>query len=295
MRLKCLCLFVLTGMLCLGAWGSEPCGTCHEDIPLGPAGKAHMKVASFEVQGHAVGCEGCHDGGLLEQHMEEGDAQFVVTYGDHSEDGNQACMSCHATLGMGTWDASEHASEGLACTECHTIHSGEAAVSCFTCHEDVAASFRMPSHHPVGPGRMSCESCHDPHAATDDHLKAQTRPNDLCYDCHPTKEGPFIFEHEPVLEDCSLCHSPHGSIANNLLVANEPTLCLQCHEFHFHSNHGGQAAGNVAVGTGTYRNPHGELGLNRAMTTKCTQCHTRIHGSDQPSQTVTGAGRGLMR
>ena len=43
------------------------------------------------------------------------------------------------------------------------------------------------------------------------------------------------FEHEPVFEGCDGCHAPHGAVANNLLVQNEPFLCLQCHQPHFHS------------------------------------------------------------
>ena len=36
-------------------------------------------------------------------------------------------------------------------------------------------------------------------------------------------------------------------------------------------------------------------GFKRSMLTKCTQCHARVHGSDLPSQTVPGGGRGLTR
>jgi hypothetical protein len=36
-------------------------------------------------------------------------------------------------------------------------------------------------------------------------------------------------------------------------------------------------------------------GYRRAYTTKCTQCHTKVHGSDSPSQTVPSLGRGLTR
>ena len=31
------------------------------------------------------------------------------------------------------------------------------------------------------------------------------------------------------------CHDPHGAMVNNMLKQNEPFLCLQCHEMHFHS------------------------------------------------------------
>ena len=33
----------------------------------------------------------------------------------------------------------------------------------------------------------------------------------------------------------------------------------------------------------------------QAFATKCTQCHTQVHGSDLPSQAVPGLGQGLMR
>jgi hypothetical protein len=35
--------------------------------------------------------------------------------------------------------------------------------------------------------------------------------------------------------------------------------------------------------------------FQRAWTTKCTQCHFEIHGSDLPSQAVPGKGKALTR
>ena len=42
-------------------------------------------------------------------------------------------------------------------------------------------------------------------------------------------------------------------------------------------------------------NPWGPTGYKRAYTTKCTQCHVYVHGTDLPSQTVPGQGNALMR
>ncbi len=84
-------------------------------------------------------------------------------------------------------------------------------------------------------------------------------------------------------------------MANNLLVANEPALCLQCHEFHFHAGYRGSAGHEQDVGGFVRTNPWGPTGMNRAFTTNCTQCHSRIHGSDLPSQGVPSSGRGLVR
>ena len=61
--------------------------------------------------------------------------------------------------------------------------------------------------------------------------------NETCYTCHMEKRGPFVHVHEPVAEDCSNCHNPHGTVAENLLKARPPFLCHQCH-----TPHGGQVA-----------------------------------------------------
>src|SRR3546814_1668122 len=34
--------------------------------------------------------------------------------------------------------------------------------------------------------------------------------------------------------DCSICHKPHGSVNDNLLVNRGPWLCQQCHLAQFH-------------------------------------------------------------
>ncbi len=95
-------------------------------------------------------------------------------------------------------------------------------------------------------------------------------------------------------EDCRICHAPHGSVANNLLVANEPTLCLQCHDFHFHAGYKPPEDEIVDVGGFERENPFGSQGMNIAFTTDCTGCHSHIHGSDTPSQTTPGRGQGLI-
>lgn len=303
-------LLAALAAVCALAWPTMAedgpvCADCHDEVAAGMVHQVHMRIQPFEVYGRQVGCEGCHGDGT--QHMEEGDADLIRTFAEWTADDVDACMSCHGNIGgggtyadgssLGSWQASTHAMENIACGACHGVHEAKSPLkSCISCHPDVYASFQLPNHHPVPEGMMSCNSCHNPHSASEGMLvNADMRLNDLCYTCHQSIEGPFIFEHEPVEESCSLCHAPHGSVANNLLTANEPMLCLQCHELHFHAALRSPEEEEIEIGGNTRYNPYGEHGMNISFTTKCSQCHSQIHGTDLPSQTLTGAGFGMVR
>jgi DmsE family decaheme c-type cytochrome len=256
------------------------------------AGTPHLRIQSFEVNGRAVGCEGCH--GDPTKHIESGEAADINRF-DADGSGEDICLECHLTKGASEWRASTHSSEELSCVSCHTVHTKTQPLdACRTCHSDVLAQFRLPSHHPVPEGKMACTSCHNTHSANEAALKTNQRTTELCYECHQDKEGPFIFEHPPVQEDCGQCHQPHGAVTANLLSVNEPMLCLQCHDLHFHA---GYLSGEDEVEQGGFprENPFGVRSLNVAFTTKCSQCHLRVHGSDLPSQSVPGRGEGLVR
>jgi DmsE family decaheme c-type cytochrome len=286
----------LIGVVCALALpavaADSPCADCHDEIAVEMANQIHMRIEPFEVFGRQVGCEGCHGDGT--KHMEEGDPSLIRTFSNPAEDVS-ACLDCHSLKNQGEWTASTHAMENITCLDCHAIHqTANPLDTCKDCHQQVYAQFALPSHHPVLEGKMGCDSCHNPHAATEYQLNTPMRLNDLCYTCHQGMEGPFVFEHAPVVEDCSLCHVAHGAIPNNLLTANEPTVCLQCHEFHFHA---GLLSpdGEWEVGGTERENPLGEHSFNASFTTKCTQCHSQVHGTDLPSQSTPGAGRGLVR
>ena len=288
---------MILGMVCAIAWPlfaqeGPSCADCHDEVAAGMKNQIHMRIKSFEVYGREVGCVGCHGDGTA--HMEEGDPALIRTF--QKADDNKVCIECHQNKNHPDWASSTHAMEGILCTDCHTIHTRNNPMdTCKKCHADVYGQFRLPNHHPVREGKMSCVSCHDPHSSNEMMLKTSTgRVNDLCYTCHQDKEGPFVFEHEPVEEDCTLCHLSHGSVAENLLTAQEPMLCLQCHDLHFHAGLT-SPDGPVDVGGTEYQNPYGVNSMNVSMTSRCSQCHSQIHGSDLPSQTVSGGGHGMVR
>ncbi len=201
------------------------------------------------------------------------------------------CLQCH---GQGApvmaWHTSTHGLEGVACTDCHNPHPStevlrfvnishtnvrrprrkQMAVDepevCYKCHQKIYGMNAMPSHHPIKEGKMVCSDCHDTHGQMDGNLKA-ANVNLVCYKCHAEKQGPFVWEHPPVTEDCGICHEPHGTVANNLLRQPTAFLCLRCHSGHRKDN----------------RNPDLYADVRMATFTDCSQCHNQIHGSDLPS------------
>jgi DmsE family decaheme c-type cytochrome len=138
---------------------------------------------------------------------------------------------------------------------------------CFSCHLDVKPDFSKPFHHKVNEGLVSCSNCHNPHGGFLTHqLRATAAQDQLCFNCHTDKAGPFAFEHAPVkTEGCVACHSPHGSSNPRLLRrSNVNLLCLECHTLTVDS---------AAPAIPSF---HNQAQKYQA----CTMCHAAIHGSN---------------
>jgi len=293
---------------------NEVCADCHDetvaDFPKTTHG-IYQTVDSTQVK---IQCISCH--GPATEHVEDGDPAKILNPATMDEfSGDPLCLSCHRDEHLDNWTFSTHATAGVRCTDCHEIHTihkpqdtrftgmsmGEAVPAqsegssklCYKCHPEVRADVAKPSHHPIGEGKLQCVDCHDVHGGGDLDLAYNKR--ELCLTCHPKVEGPFIYEHAPVNEDCSICHTPHGSVAENLLKQNEPSLCLNCHAMHFHATVEGvdgpfdvpEAPERAGISTPD--------AWKRGFLTKCTQCHTEIHGSDLPSQAISNGGNALTR
>lgn len=157
-------------------------------------------------------------------------------------------------------------------------YSPKGADTCLKCHD---ADSRKPAtgifhnvHGNLGNqnGPMAdkqCEACHGPagnhpHQSQNEASLKQPSLNESCYECHAEKRGPFLWEHEPVTEDCSLCHSPHGSINQALLNKRVPQLCQECHSVPH---------ANVSI-------PEGDLKVRGGS---CLNCHNQIHGTNHPN------------
>jgi DmsE family decaheme c-type cytochrome len=212
----------------------------------------------------------------------------MINFGSDAEtpvaEQNAICADCHQSqLGVG-WHGGMHESADVSCSDCHSVHMAKDPVLdtaqqpqvCFECHRSQKADSLKFSAHPVRFGKMACTDCHVPHGSTSESDLRRNTLNDTCYDCHAEKRGPFLWEHAPVAEDCSLCHRSHGSNHPALLTRRAPLLCQQCHSQADHPSIAHTSAGLPPQGQSSF------LGAN-----SCANCHSQVHGSNHPS----GAGR----
>lgn len=202
--------------------------------------------------------------------------------------GTETCATCHEKqyeefrLSTHSRIAVKSETEGVAqgCEMCHgpgSIHADNGGGRgtminprktpeiCFTCHMDKKMEFRLPYHHPVLEGHMSCADCHNLHGVDARPWTATSLDdvNEVCFKCHKDKRGPFTWEHQALRDGCTTCHKVHGSINEKMLLARDANLCLRCH----------------------IQTNFPNLGTNN-HSTKVTQgtcwsggCHTGIHGS----------------
>ena len=264
--------------------GDAQCTRCHdesEQYPVLAIGKTkHGTIAD----GRTPTCTSCHGQSDTHINKPEGATERPKperTFGKNSvttpEEKNQACLTCHQGGKRIHWSGSTHASRDTACTSCHQVHTGHDKVRdkltqpevCYTCHKELRAQTSRPSHHPIKEGKVSCSDCHNPHGSAGEKMLVRDNVNDTCYTCHMEKRGPFVRTHQPVQEDCTICHNPHGTTTPNLLKARAPFLCQECHEPTSHR-------GNIASLTGTSTSAN-------SMARGCLNCHTNIHGTNNPA------------
>lgn len=274
------CMLLASSLLAEDAPGCLDCHTADADSPVHAV--FNTLHGTLEGGGAAV-CTTCH--GPSEAHDRRGrrnppDVSFGPKWMSDLEDRNNACQTCHENGDQLLWMGSEHQQENIACADCHSSHQQRdpalvkehAQAQCTSCHSQVKADLHLPSRHPILEGKTACVDCHNPHGSAGDASLHQTSVNDNCYSCHQEKRGPFLWEHEPVTEDCTLCHRSHGSVHDRLLTTRASAQCQQCHSAAFHPSvpYGGESLS----GSGANQNV---LGKN------CLNCHSQIHGSNHPS------------
>jgi len=270
--------------------GADTCLGCHDTGADAPALRVfatpHGSRDDPRSPFSQMQCEACHGPGAAHaQRVRRGERQGAIrTFGPQStvpaEEQDGVCLGCHTDDAGPAWHASAHAFNEIACASCHTIHArrddvlarSEQAEVCFGCHQRQRTQSTMAFTHPIRYERMACSECHAPHGSSGEHELLRSSINDTCFACHAEKRGPFLWEHAPVTEDCSLCHTAHGSMHPALLRQRPPLLCQQCHS---------QAGHSSIVNTPAGLPPSGASPLSLAGS--CVNCHVSVHGSNHPS------------
>jgi DmsE family decaheme c-type cytochrome len=266
--------------------GPNVCADCHQDKVDNMKTSPHGQAADARTPYGREGCETCHGPGML--HFEtEGNCIISLTgrYGESVEQRNGICLQCHQSGKRMHWSGSTHEAEDLACVSCHSIHkkhdvterTAETEV-CYSCHQNIRAQTFRVSRHPIRENKVICSDCHNPHGSAGPSSLKQFTINENCYSCHAEKRGPFLWEHQPASEDCTLCHNVHGSNHAALLNKPGPQLCQQCHS--------AQAGGGARTHIGRFLDygNASDPGVNRfVVAANCANCHSKVHGSNHPS------------
>ena len=276
--------------------GADTCLFCHRSAPSVVAifetphavpGDVHGPFGPGQLQ-----CEACHGpggrhAGLVRPNQPRPAViRFTPDSATPKAEQNAMCLGCHADDTAIGWDGGAHAANDVGCADCHRVHAGQDPVLtpatesevCYGCHRNERAAMQRAFRHPLFAGGMSCSSCHSVHDSAGEHALARFTINDTCFQCHAEKRGPFLWEHAPAAEDCTICHAPHGSNQPGMLVQRAPFLCQSCHSQSAHPSLAQTTAGLPEAAASVFL-----LGQS------CLNCHTAVHGSNHPS------GSRLMR
>lgn len=283
--------------------GDAKCTGCHDEtddsipsmLELRPSVLSIGKTKhGTKADGRTPTCTSCH--GESEKHANHKgkdkpphpDIWFAKKTNSTAAERNSSCLTCHQKDSKRhLWAGSAHETRDVACSDCHQVHAARDKVRdkrtqadvCFTCHKEQRTQINRPSRHPIPEGKMTCSDCHNAHGSSGPKLMKRDSTNDTCYTCHMEKRGPFVHNHEPVNEDCSNCHNPHGTVAESMLKIRAPMLCHQCH-----TPHGGTALALVGQ-TGYSPSATSGKSPNYTQARSCLNCHTQVHGSNNPSAT----------
>ncbi|WP_207063608.1 DmsE family decaheme c-type cytochrome [Motiliproteus sp. SC1-56] len=263
--------------------GDEICTRCHDEYEYYPVLSIGKTAHGVRADDRTPNCTSCH--GESQAHLDGSETSDTrpltdIRFGDSSTTPvsarNEACLSCHQGGQQIHWQIGAHSANDVACSSCHQLHTAHDKVRdretqpevCFECHKEQRMEMQKFSSHPVEIGKVVCADCHNAHGSLSENSLVRTSVVDTCYQCHAEKRGPFIWNHEPVSEDCGYCHEPHGSNIDGMLKLRMPMLCQNCHEGDAHR--------------GLPPSDDGRLTTGRA----CANCHTNIHGSNSPTGNV---------
>ncbi len=265
--------------------GTDICADCHQDKLQTMQASPHGQSSDSRTPFSQKGCETCHGPGIL--HFDnEGNCIISMTgrFGESVEQRNNVCLGCHKGGDRLHWLSSTHEAEDLVCVSCHSIHKPNDVIErtsqtevCYQCHKDIRSQTLRSFSHPIRDNKVICSDCHNPHGSSGPSSLKQYSINENCYSCHAEKRGPFLWEHNPATDDCTLCHRVHGSNHPALLNKQGPQLCQQCHATQSASGGRTHISNLYDFGDSHTARARFTVGMN------CVNCHSKVHGSNHPS------------
>jgi predicted CXXCH cytochrome family protein len=253
--------------LCAVAYlGLVSCSTTNwKNTPL----TIQSAVPNAEYVG-AEACVDCHEDALAHYKQNPHSVLAITAKGHDKLEAIDGCEACH---GPGSVHVEKEGAKGTILRD--------SPKNCMACHMDVASKLRLQHHHPVIEGRVTCADCHDAHGK-DGNAKIASklkRKDEKCFKCHKEQKGPYVFEHEAMREGCQICHDPHGSVNDKMLIAGQSITCLRCH-YDINTNPAGNLSGGVAHGStaSTTGKKGGNFDVGRGE--ECVDHHRAPHGSN---------------
>ncbi|NVO19308.1 MAG: cytochrome c3 family protein [Bacteroidetes bacterium] len=225
------------------------------------------------------------------------------------------CMDCHSDLVESTL---QHAPAAESCSNCHQVNiiehtkNGARGLNlikevpqlCYSCHDDIKQDLdTLRNLHMAVTMDNKCSNCHSPHSSDEKKLLVSAQKK-LCSSCHNKdikSDGKLAINikkllanskviHPPVEKaGCVVCHQPHGSQNNYLLICAFPkgmyaaavrdtfALCWECHDSDLLEVSTTTTATNFRNGDKNLHFVH----MNTKKGRSCVMCHD-VHASNNP-------------
>ncbi|MBL4809678.1 MAG: cytochrome c3 family protein [Phycisphaerales bacterium] len=295
------------------------CLSCHD-----PHGSEHITMLRKDPAKDL--CMDCHDDDYSKHEFVHGPVAVgacIVCHDSHSSSfpallidrPDQLCFNCHDELKPSPMEARNlHKPMEDGCISCHNPHASDEKFQlnesvpnlCIECHDWFDEMFQeSPVIHAPAQAKGGCTDCHNPHFSVLPKLQKQTQP-DLCLSCHDkpmiTSDGRTLIDMKTFLEEntnhhgpirdgsCTMCHHPHASQEQNLLIQAYPKefyapfgikqyqLCFTCHQSDLVMEESGTGLTRFRQGD---QNLHW-LHVNQEKGRTCRACH-EVHASNRPA------------
>ncbi len=222
------------------------------------------------------------------------------------------CSDCHGDM---LENKTKHPPAAESCEACHQVNIKEHTEAgakglqlsdklpdlCFTCHDGVKTVVDSAKFlHLALKTEKTCVACHSPHSSAEDKLLRKEEKK-LCLSCHnkdKTAKGEKSVNinsllakskviHPPVEGGCLVCHRPHASDKDYLLIKSFPrgfyasaeketfALCWECHDSELLKAEKTTTATNFRNGDKNLHFVH----VNGEKSRSCVMCHN-VHASN---------------